>query len=206
MSIPKITITQAMAVTAFVACLIALWQIPENGYQTIWKKDPLVYRLPTVPEFYLDPAHLSPINPIQSTSPATSYEFKDGRELYLSSHREGWDLCRGWFYGSASPELLTLTDVTDEKPHDYEPWQSHHVGFARQDGYETCCEQLAALLETSSANKLRGKLAYSAYWQKVPICILALVSLWFTGVHLFVIRYLKHAELAINKDNEKSGA
>jgi hypothetical protein len=200
-NLPKITITQTMAITAFVACSIALWQIPINGYQTIWTREPLTYQQPKVPKFYLDPSHPVPVRIAKSIDSEKMPEFMDGRELYLAKHRQGWELCRGWFYGSSGEGLSVPFRELTGKPKDYQAWESAHADFAICDGYASCRSQLSRLLENSTANELRRKIAHSAYWQKVPIWILLLVSFCFTGIQQLVLNWLVIARKKILQRN-----
>ena len=191
--------------TALIACVIALSQIPENGYQTIWTSEPLSYQQPKVPEFFLDPAHPKPIKLNAWMMSDLVYEFKDGRELYLTSHRGGWEMCRGWFYGSTSEGLPIPPPVVSETkdPSDYKAWDVDHLAFGRENGYVNCRNQLAVLLEKSSANELRGELAYSVYWQKIPIWILALVAAWFAGINRLIPSFEKRIRLRQTRERLK---
>ena len=172
----RFSISQFIAITAAACSLFAL--LAEMGQEsTVWKTRTLQYSVPDIPVEYADNGRPSPYFIIGKW---LDYQYSNGRELFLAQHRRGWRHCRQYFFDKYPENIGPPTVNVDQFDLiDNSKWTNEHWGYPYYVGYDDCEKQLANLLESNTATKLRSKIGYSRYWHYGSYLAILIVSMFF---------------------------
>ncbi len=115
----------------------------------------------------------------------------DGREVYLSNHRAGWNDCR-WAFALGKKYWRYDPDTRD--------WMVDMpmvVNNAREDGWRLCSNQLRKLLAAAEESELRAQILH---WNRAKAIVVGLLA--FSGlIALFLLtanrRYFRILPVAV---------
>ena len=172
MLLPKFTISQLLAWMIAFGSTFGLVRI-SGGSDTLWTTSPLAYNVPEVPTEYDDNGRDPPCFLIGTLCPPETYS--DGRDLYQSSHWNGWARCRRTFYDSR--HVLRDFSIPRIESLPANAWTGEHAGIAFATGYKDCLSQLDALSNQYSEQVLRSKIGFHRRWRTIPLGITAFLSL-----------------------------
>ena len=168
----KLSIAQSLSLIAMIGALIFL--ATANIDEPLWRDDILAYHPPPVPIAF----ELVPDKPIVATHNSktgkSTFNFADGRTLYLENHLQGWCQLRRSFYDHQDwGEDVEKFDFYDD--YDYSKLNFRNpyelVSLARWEGARRCREQIQDLLQDYNENELRARLALSPLWATAPTLV-----------------------------------
>jgi hypothetical protein len=162
------TILAAITLAGLTVLLIQNWTLEPR-----FTSRPLAYVAPVVPADYDENGRHPP--EFLQISMCRQIRYRNGHNLYLLAHRDGWESCRSRFYyndESAYDWNSNFERHENELPRT--EWIYAHQFNAVTDGRIQCRDAILELLNHQTEEQLRNSISYSRFWHTIPILLLIL--------------------------------